>query len=325
MQQFVDFTEEYNKVYESGKERNLRAAIFHSNLEKIRNLNKADRFSPFGINKFADMSDDEFESIFLMSDDRHNVNNSSTLETDNVDKRSIADHVDWTGPIPKCFDWRDRHPPVVTKVKNQGSCGSCWAFAAVAQMESVWAIQGHHPLVELSTQQVVSCSNGDCNGGFHNIAIEYVLRAGGLAKESDYKYESGSDDVTRSCCFYPSTIHARFSGLVKIGKSSATAEDEYDMMMYLYRHGPIAVDFNSQNLRFYRDSPKILSFCGGNHRTTTHVVVLTGFGVSDSGTPFWIARNSWGDSWGDGGYFLIERNVNMCGIAERAYAAYITP
>ena len=325
MQQFVDFTEEYNKFYESGKERNHRAAIFHSNLEKIRNLNKADRFSPFGITKFSDLPDDEFESNFSMSYEGHNVTNSSTLETENIDKRSIADHVDWTGPIPKCFDWRDWYPSVVTKVKDQGKCGSCWAFAAVAQMESVWAIQGHHPIVELSTQQVISCDDDSygCNGGFHDRAIEYVLGAGGLERESTYPYQSGSDDVTRKCLLYSWDIYARFTGMVKIGKASATAEDEFDMMMYLYRHGPIAVKFNAQNLRFY--SNKILSFCGGNHRTNTHAVLLTGFGVSDSGTPFWIARNSWGDDWGDGGYFLIERNVNMCGIAENAYAAYITP
>ena len=125
MQQFVDFTEEYNKVYASGKERNHRATIFHSNLKKIINLNNADKSSPFGITKFSDMSDDEFEIIYMTSDVMDNVTNSSTVEQEQIEKRSIADHVDWTGPIPKCFDWRDWHPSVVTKVKNQGICGSC--------------------------------------------------------------------------------------------------------------------------------------------------------------------------------------------------------
>ena len=114
-----------------------------------------------------------------------------------------------------------------------------------------------------------------------------------------------------------------FSGWLKIEKSRVSTDNEYDMMMYLYRHCPIVVSINAQNLRIY--SNKILSFCEGNHKWTAHIVVLKGFGVTDSGTPFWIARNSYGDDWGDGGYFLIERNVNMCGIGQWAYAAYITP
>ncbi|XP_062499112.1 cysteine proteinase B-like [Corticium candelabrum] len=260
-----------------------------------------------------------------MPDVMDNVTDISTLEQETIGKRSIADHVDWTGPIPKCFDWRDWHEPVVTKVKEQGRCDSCGVFAAVAQMESVWAIQGHNPLVEMSTQQVVSCDNWSrgCNWGWSYRAMMYVLRAGGLQTESSYPYGSGSDGVTRNCNFNASAVHARFSGWLKIGKSRVPADNEYDMMMYLYRHGPIVVSINAQNLRFY--SNRILSFCGGNHKWTTHIVVLTGFGVSDSGTPFWIVRNSYGDDWGDGGYFLIERNVNMCGIGQWAYAAYITP
>ena len=116
---------------------------------------------------------------------------------------------------------------------------------------------------------------------------------------------------------------AGISGWYKFGNSTPTADDEYDMMIYLYQHGPIAVSINALHLRFY--SNQILSYCGSNHRRSTLAVLLTGYGVSDSGTPFWIAKTAFGTDWGDGGYFLIQRNVNMCGIAEKAFAAYFTP
>ena len=325
MQQFIEFTTEYNKVYSSGQERNRKASIFHINLKKIEILNSADRFSPYGINKFFDISEDEFANAYLMSSSVTDGIKNSTLEKDNRHKRSYTYPVDSVGPIPKCFDWRDRYPPIVSKVKDQGKCGSCWAFAAVAQIESAYALQARKPLIELSTQQVVSCdkeSNG-CDGGMPHKAMSYVIKAGGIQTEARYPYLSGTDDKTRSCEFISNRIHASITGYLHVTSKTPTADDEYDMMVYLYRKGPITVCFNAGNLQFYSHY-KILSYCGSNYRDITHCVVLTGFGVSESGVPFWVARNSWGKDWGDGGYFLIERNVNMCGIAEYAYAAIAT-
>lgn len=323
MQLFVDFTEEYNKVYSSGEERKRRAQIFFDNLNEIKGLNDGDRFHPYGINEFADMSEAEFSKTHLMSSVQMRQDMNSTSEERR--ERSITNLVDWVGPIPRCFDWRDRTPSVVTSVKDQGSCGSCYSFAAVAQMETAWALQGHHPLVELSTQQGVSCDKDSygCNGGFTWTFMSYVQSTGGLEKESTYPYQSGGDDVTRSCRFSSSRIHARFSGWHRVTRSNPTADDEYDMMVYLYRRGPISVCFNAKNLKSYVS--RIMSNCGHKYSETTHCVVLTGFGVTASGTPYWVARNSWGPYWGDGGYFYIERNVNMCGVADYAYAAYINP
>ena len=324
MQKFVDFTLEYKKVYVSGKERNHRASIFHSNLKEITKLTVEDESSPFGITKFSDMTDDEFATTHLMANAMVNYTNSSIPEQRQRDKRSIANAFDWTGPIPRCFDWRDRYPSVVTRVKDQGKCSAAGAFAVAAQIESVWAIQGNNPLVELSVQQILSCDprSEGCEGGlFHRYAFEYVLSAGGLETENNYRYYSG-DGVTRNCYFSTSDIHARISGLLATIKWDEQPHREYDMMVYLYRHGPIAVAIQSRMLKDY--SKNIWNYCGAETMFVNHYVVLTGFGVSDNGTPYWIARNSWGEDWGYGGYFLIERNVNMCGIAFSPYAAYIT-
>ena len=216
MQQFVYFTEEYDKVYNSSKERNYRSAIFHANLKQIKTLNRMDQFSSYGITKFSDLSGSEFATTYLMpSPMNNNAKSWSEIREGKFEKRSVAKYSDWTGPIPKCFDWRDRNPSVVTKVKNQGRCGSSWAFAAVSQIESIWALQGHNPLTELSTQQVISCnddSNG-CNGGEIDSAMRYVFQADGLHAESTYRYLSGQDNVTRSCSMPTSkTVLARISG-----------------------------------------------------------------------------------------------------------------
>ena len=233
----------------------------------------------------------------------------------------VVDFEDWDGPIPSCFDWRDRSPNVVTDTKYQGQCRSSYAFAAVAQMETVWALQGHQPLVELSPQQIVSCSssNDGCDGGRVDNTISYVLSAGGLQTESSYLYTGSAE----SCSFNRSDVHAEFRGWHRVPRYT-TANKEYDMMVYLYRRGPITVSLSiGENLQFY--SGGIMSNCGHNNGTKNHFVVLTGFGATASGMPYWVARNSWGTSWGDGGYLYIQRNVNMCGIADDAYAAYIIP
>ena len=186
MQQFIEFTTEYNKVYFLGQGRNRKASIFHINLKKTEILNSADRFYLTELTKFFDISEEEFAKTYLMSSAVTDDIKNSTLEKDNRHKRSYTYPVDSIGPIPKCFDWRDRYPPIVSKVKDQGKCGSCWAFAAVAQIESAYALQARKPLIELSTQQVVSCdeeSNG-CDGGMPQKAMSYVLNARGIQTEA---------------------------------------------------------------------------------------------------------------------------------------------
>ncbi|XP_062499109.1 cathepsin L-like [Corticium candelabrum] len=178
-------------------------------------------------------------------------------------------------------------------------------------IESAYALQVRKPLIELSTQQLVSCDQTSA------VAMETEVR---------YPYLSGTDNQTRSCSFNHTRIHASITGLFHITMSTQpTADDENDMMVYLYPKGPITACLNAVNLQFYlhTDLESInLGFPIGLREIRE--VTIGGFEVSDGGTPFWIVRNSWRDNWGDGGYFLIERNVNMFGIAKTAFAAYIT-
>ena len=324
-QRFVYFTHEYNKMYPSGKTRNQKAAAFTSNLKKIENLNgRADHRSPLGINKFTDMSQKEFAKSHLMSQLSTNLRGNEEPEPRGRHRRSISDHVDWIGPIPECFDWRDKSPPVVTRVKDQGLCGASYAFASVAQMESIWAIQKHRPLIELSVQQIISCdqTSSSCDGGKPDDVMDYVLSSKGLQLNNTYPYVSGTSGNTESCEFNSTQIYSSFRGWARVTRMRPTAQDEYDMAVFLYRHGPIVACINAANLQFYTRS--VWSNCGGNYGSVNHCVLLTGFGVGRDGTPYWVAKNSWGDDWGDEGYFFIQRNVNMCGIAEWVFAAYIT-
>jgi cathepsin L/cathepsin K len=339
MQAFVDFTEEYEKFYSSGEERKQRARNFLTNLEVINSLNRDEsEFYPYGINKFTDLTEEEFKISYIMTslqnfsntatENSEEIRNNTEEQDENVmevieermNESMAVDLENWDGSIPTSFDWRDRSPDVVTDMKDQGHCRSSYAFAATAQIETIWALHGH-PLEDLSPQQIVSCSssNAGCDGGWIENTMNYIRSAGGLQKESSYPYTGTAE----SCSFNKTDVHAQFLGWHPVPRY-ATGNKEYDMMVYVYRRGPIVASLSiGRNLQFYTGG--VLSDCGNNNGTKNHFVVLTGFGTTESGMSYWVARNSWGTLWGNGGYLYIQRNVNMCGIADNAYAAYIIP
>ena len=295
---FVYFTHEYNKMYPSGKTCNQKAAAFNSNLRKMENLNGgADHLSPIGINKFIDMSQNEFEKSHLTSQLSANQRGNEETEPRRCQRRSISDHVDWIGPIPEWFDLRDNSQPVVTILEDQGLCEASYAFASVSQMERICAIQKHRPLIELSVQQIISCNqtSSGCDGGMADDAMDYVLSSKGLQPKYTYPYVSGTSGNTESCEFNSTQIWSSFRGWARVTRVRPTAQDEYDMAVFLYRHGAIVACINAANLQFYTLS--VWSNCGGNYGSFNHYVVLTDFGVGRDGTPYWVARNYWGNDF----------------------------
>jgi len=199
------------------------------------------------------------------------------------------------------IDWRTGG--YVTAIKNQGSCGSCWAHTATETAESYWAIK-HNQLYTLSVQQTLDCSGaGTCNGGYPDRALAWPATAS-MVTQSVLPYKG----VDIKC---PSLATGVVRGASSGSLSRITAGSS--AMSTALAKGPISVSFTVENA-FYSYSSGIYSTrCAST--TVNHAVVIVGQGVdAASGNGYWIVRNSWGTGWGTAGYVKILKGSNLCNI-----------
>jgi len=288
---FEAFKVEYKRSYETPQEDNKRFKIFCKNLLEAEKLNALHPNTEFGVNKFSDLSKEEFSRRYLGCRTPKNL-----PKHDGAKDLAPMD-------LPNYFDWRfNTSTPVVTPVKNQLECGSCWAFSATENIESIWARAGNQ-LTELSVQQIVDCDtrDGGCGGGDPNTAFDYVIGAKGLETESDYPYRAQNGQ----CTFDSSKIAAHISSY-----ESAGTKNEDDMAAYLVAKGPISVCVDATTWSPYRGGVFPGSQC--HQPNTDHCVLLVGFNLPGK---YWIVRNSWGAEWGVSGYMYLEYGVDACLVA----------
>ncbi|KAL5280910.1 hypothetical protein ACFFRR_004740 [Megaselia abdita] len=250
-----------------------------------------------GVNKYSDMLHHEFINTL------NGYNHSMRAQREGVTFISPANVV-----LPKTVDWRTKG--AVTPVKDQGHCGSCWAFS------STGALEGHHfrktgALVSLSEQNLVDCSvsygNNGCNGGLMDNAFKYIKDNGGLDTEKAYPYE-GIDDT---CHFEKSAIGATDRGFVDIPEGN-----EKKMAEAVSTLGPVsvAIDASHQSFQLYAGGVYMEPQCSPDQ--LDHGVLVVGYGTEPNGQDYWLVKNSWGTSWGENGYIKMARNKdNNCGIA----------
>ncbi|KAF8796171.1 Cathepsin L like protein [Argiope bruennichi] len=252
-----------------------------------------------GINEYSDLEHDEFVRTFN-GFRRHlgqKSNASSWVPVFNV---QIPDQVDW------------RTKGLVTPVKNQQQCGSCWAFSTTGSLE------GQHKkktgqLVSLSEQNLVDCSgpegNQGCEGGLMDQAFQYIKDNKGIDTEDSYPYTA--EDGT--CHFKKSSVGATVTGYVDIPTG-----DEEALKQAVATVGPIsvAIDASQDSFQTYQDGIYDEPQCSSD--LLDHGVLVVGYGTED-GSDYWLVKNSWGTSWGINGYIKMSRNKNnQCGIATQA-------
>lgn len=210
--------------------------------------------------------------------------------------------------LPDSIDWRKKK--IIAPIKDQGECGSCWAFSAVAAMEALHA-QKSGQLIQLSEQNLIDCSTpeGDhgCNGGLMDNAFQYVINNRGIDTENAYPYDA--DDGFK-CRFKNSTIGATIKSYLHL-----KAGDEYSLQIASIK-GAVSVGIEV-NWQFQLYAGGIFSAECLKPAELDHGVVIVGY-ASEGGKNFWIVRNSWGTNWGEKGYIRMLRGVNFCGISDAA-------
>jgi len=300
---FESFVKKYGKQYKSTQEKYEKFGNFVENMLESEKYALQNPKATFGVSPISDMSAEEYSNW-----------NSLRVTPEALKEHSdrIEERVVNPVTLPTSFDWRQKG--AVAPIKNQGQCGSCWSFGTVASIEGNNFV-ANGKLVSLSEEELVQCDTTDmgCNGGLPSNAYKWMLKnKQGLETESDYKYTSGTGN-TGTC----SKDEKKETVFLNTWKSISTNEDT--IASELMKYGPLAVAIVATGPVQQYTGGIISGSCGGQ---IDHAVTLVGFG-EENGTKFWIVKNSWGESWGEKGYFRMERGVNQCLVATMVTAAEV--
>merc|ERR1719183_1216080 len=288
------FVSDHQKVYHP-QEVMGKFKIFKDNVDFImdHNKNHADRLGyTVGVNEFADMTNNEFKRTMT----GYNALQKPKFETTLLDETTAPDSIDWTTKN------------AVTPVKNQGQCGSCWAFSTTGSTEGIHAIKTGK-LQSFSEQQLVSCAgsygNQGCNGGLMDDGFKYI-ESKGDSLESEYPYTG----KTGKC------IQSKVKSVVKVTGFKDVAPKNEAQLMAAVAQQPVsvAIEADQSGFQFYKSGV----FSGKCGTKLDHGVLAVGYGTQ-GGKAYWKVKNSWGASWGSKGYILMARNISnksgQCGIA----------
>lgn len=294
---FEQFESEFGKTYSDNVARNHAAAMFHHNLAKIASHNaRNDQSFYMKVNQFADLSESDVVS-------RYTGYNKKMAKAHRFGAAKPEQFKYDGKALPTAVDWRTKN--AVTPVKDQGSCGSCWAFSATASIESQLILQASKTLI-LSPQDVVSCTpnpqhcggTGGCAGATPELAFAWAKAGIALDSTVPYTAKDGTcKNVTRA---------ATVNSFVQLGENNAT-----DLLAAVATIGPISVSVDASSWSFYGSG--IFNGCNSANPDINHAVQLVGYGT-ENGQDYWLVRNSWGASWGEKGYIRLYRGAKeTCG------------
>ncbi|RCV18194.1 hypothetical protein SETIT_3G280700v2 [Setaria italica] len=285
---------EHGRTYNDEAEKVHRFQVFKENAAFVDRSNAiGGKKYRLAVNKFADMTNDEFLAIYTGF--KPVPTGAKKMPGFKYENFTLSDD-------QQAVDWRKQG--AVTGVKNQGTCGSCWAFSAVAAVEGIHQITTGN-LISLSEQQVLDCSTGNngCNGGSMDKAFQYIINNGGLTTEDTYPYTAAQG----MCQSVQPTV--------TISSYQDVPSNNEDALATAVANQPVSVAVDAHNFQFYNGGIMTGESCGNN---LNHAVTAVGYGTAEDGSQYWLLKNQWGQNWGEGGYMRLERGTGACGVAQQA-------
>jgi len=289
---YMQYVLEHNKSYITIEEFEARKAIFAENDILVESHNETNSTFTLGHNKFSDMTEEEKASF------RGRLPKSQMMHSEPVELS--------TDSLPASVDWRGT---AVNAVRDQGQCGSCWAFSSVCALEGAYYI-ATGSLLEFSEQQLVDCAkfsygNLGCNGGLQENAFNYYESHDAILR-ADYPYTAKNGS-----CQYDSLPKTT----IEVGNYTNIRARSSSQTMAGLAKQPLSVSIEADKAVFqlYKTGVFDSASCGTN---LDHAVALVGYG-SEGGQDYYILRNSWGNTWGDQGYMKIANNgdgLGICGV-----------
>jgi cathepsin L len=299
---FDNFKSTYGKNYLQAEEAQRYNAFKH-NLDFVNNWDAKTRGFTVAINKFADLTGQEFKSLY----------NGLNITKKTVPVVPVVQHTAGPQVQGDIVNWVNKG--AVTGIKNQGQCGSCWSFSATGSMEGAHFLKTGS-LVSLSEQNLVDCStaqgNQGCNGGLMDQAFQYVIANKGIDTEASYQYTATGPNT---CDFSASNVGTTISSYQDIPSGNEGA------LLTAANQQPVSVAIDASQNSFQLYSSGVYYEPNCSSTSLDHGVLVVGYGTdSTSQTPdYWLVKNSWGTDWGMNGYIEMARNQNNnCGIATAA-------
>ncbi|KAK7351725.1 hypothetical protein VNO77_11379 [Canavalia gladiata] len=292
---FQRWCKEHGKTYSSEEEKRYRLKVFEDNLSFVAQHNqKANSTFTLSLNALADLTHHEFKASRLgLPPSLLGFKRPQSQQSHNL--RDVPPEIDW------------RQSGAVTPVKDQGSCGACWAFSATGAIEGINKIVTGS-LVSLSEQELIDCDtsyNSGCDGGLMSYAYQFVIGNHGIDTEEDYPYQARQRPCNKD----------------KLRRRVVTIEDYVDVspneeeLLKAVASQPVSVGICGSERAFQLYSKGI--FTGPCSTSLDHAVLIVGYG-SENGIDYWIVKNSWGRFWGMNGYIHMQRNSGnsrgICGI-----------
>jgi len=305
----------HNKHY-TNEEFGKRYTNFKHNLNYVNafNSNPKNKFT-LGTTIFADLTNAEFNSLYKGLQLNLTANKGPHhVPFNRANLRNVSCPAN--SGIGATCDWREASKPaVITPIKNQGQCGSCWSFSATGSTEAQHAFT-NGTLVGLSEQNLVDCStaqgNEGCNGGLMDQAFEYIISNHGIDTEASYPYTATGPN--------PCEFKAANVGATLVSYTDIPSKNENDLQAAIVADGPVsvAIDASSITFQLYYFGVYYDPLCSSTQ--LDHGVLAVGIGTTTyDGELYYIVKNSWGASWGMDGWIWMSRNAdNNCGIATAA-------